>query len=224
MSRPMFPPDLAGRLHDAGFIAVLVLEDATAAVPLARALVDGGVRAIELTLRTPAALHAFRRIRAEVPEMIAGVGTILTPQQAREVHAAGAAFGVAPGGNPRVIATARELGLPFAPGVCTPTELELAVEQGCRWLKFFPAEPSGGVEYLRSVTAPLAHLGIRWIPLGGIDAGNMAAYLREPAVAAVGGSWVTPKRLIDGEDWDAIGTLAEQASRIVAHTRQEIPT
>ena len=139
----MFPDPLRQQLHDAGFIAVLVVEDPSAAVPLARALLEGGVQAIELTLRTPVAIDALRRIRAELPQLIAGVGTILTPAQVGEAREAGASFGVAPGLNPRVIAEANRIGLPFAPGVCTPTDLELAVEQGCRLMKFFPAGPIG---------------------------------------------------------------------------------
>ncbi len=217
----MFPAALRKQLHQAGFVAVLVVEDVSAAVPLARALVDGGVRAIELTLRTPAAIDALRTIRAEVPELLAGVGTIVAPQQVVEVQTAGASFGVAPGRNPAVIAEAQRVGLPFAPGVCTPTDLELAVEQGCRMLKFFPAEPIGGRAYLRSIAAPLAHLGVGFLPLGGVDPENMEPYLREPMVEAVGGSWVTPKKLIRDQDWIAITTLAAEASEIVKRVRRD---
>lgn len=215
----MFPDHLRNQLQDAGFVAVLVVEDSSAAVPLARALLAGGVRAIELTLRTPAAMDALRRIRAEVPDLIAGVGTVLSPQQVDEVKSAGAAFGVAPGKNPVVIQAAQDAGLPFAPGVCTPTEMELAVEQDCRLLKFFPAEPIGGRAYLTSMAAPLAHLGIGFLALGGVDASNMEGYLREPLVTAVGGSWVTPKQLIRRGDWDGITTLAAEASAIVSRVQ-----
>ncbi len=145
---------LHNRLHRAGVIAVLVIDDADDAVPLARALITGGVDCIELTLRTPIAIDAMKRIRVEVPEMFVGAGTVLTPEQVNEVKAAGAAFGVAPGMNPRVVAEARRIGLPFAPGICTPTDIELALEQDCRLLKFFPSEPSGGLAYLRSIAAP----------------------------------------------------------------------
>lgn len=215
----MFPEFLRDQIEAAGVLAVLQVEDVSAAVPLARALVAGGVRAMELTLRTPAAIGALQRIRAEVPEITVGVGTILTPQQVRDAQDAGGAFGVAPGMNPRVVGEAQRIGLPFAPGVCTPTEMELAIEQGCRLLKFFPAEPSGGLEYLRSAAAPLAHLGVRFLPLGGIDDGNLADYLRDRSVLAVGGSWIAPPQSIRQQDWSGITARARRASELVAAVR-----
>jgi 2-dehydro-3-deoxyphosphogluconate aldolase/(4S)-4-hydroxy-2-oxoglutarate aldolase len=214
----VFPETLQTRLRRARIIAVLVIDDAADAVPLARALLDGGVTAMELTLRTPVALEALRRIRAGVPEMLAGAGTVLTPAQVNETLAAGAAFGVAPGLNPRVAAEARRVGLPFAPGICTPSDIELAVEQGCRWLKFFPAEPSGGVAYLKTLTAPYAHLGLEFIPLGGLTEENFTAYLALPNVPAVGGSWLAPQRLIQNRDWDAIRANAQRALAKCAST------
>lgn len=198
---------------------MLVIDDAADAVPLARALLAGGIDCIELTLRTQVALDALKRIRAEVPEMLAGAGTVLTPEQAREVRAAGAAFGVAPGMNPRVVAEARRVGLPFAPGVCTPTDVELAIEQDCRLLKLFPCEPSGGLAYLRSIAAPFLHLGIQFIPLGGVSAANAEAYLREPSVLALGGSWLAPRELIQRKEWNRITTNAREVSDIVGRVR-----
>lgn len=147
----MFSEALASRIWDAGVVAVLVLENVDDAVPLGRALLAGGVNAVELTLRTPSALDALQRIRTELPEMLVGAGTILSPRQVTEALEAGAAFGVAPGMNPRVVSEAARCGLPFAPGVCTPTDVELALESGCRTLKFFPAEPCGGLPYLRTI-------------------------------------------------------------------------
>lgn len=216
---PAFPDDLSARVQRAGVIAVLMIDDAADAVPVAKALSEGGVEAVELTLRTPVAMECLRRIRAEVPQMMVGVGTILTPQQVEEVKAAGAAFGVAPGMNPRVVTAAREAGLPFAPGVGTPTDIELAIEQGCRLLKFFPSEPSGGLAYLRTIAAPFAHLGVRYIPLGGVTAANAEAYLREPAVQALGGSWLAPRDLIQVRNWAAIRANAMEVSAIVAKLR-----
>lgn len=210
---------LPQRLHRSGVIAVLVVDAADDAVPLARALLAGGVDCIELTLRTPVAMTALRCIRAEVPELVVGVGTILTPQQVNEVHAAGAAFGVAPGMNPRVVAEARRVGLPFAPGVCTPTDVELALEHDCRLLKFFPAEPCGGLAYLRAIAAPYAHLGVKYIPLGGVSLGNAELYLKEPAVHALGGSWLAPRELIQRHDWAAITANASAATAIVQRVR-----
>lgn len=210
---------LTRHLHQTGVIAVLMIDRADDAVPLARALLAGGVDCIELTLRTEAALASLRRIRTEVPEMIVGAGTILTPEQASDAKEAGASFGVAPGMNPRVVAEAKRLGLPFAPGVCTPTDIELAIEAGCRVLKFFPSEPCGGLAYLRVVSAPFMHLGARFIPLGGIGPANADQYLQEPSVLALGGSWLAPKDLMAKGDWAAITKLAREASQIVKQVR-----
>ena len=216
---PAFPTDLQSTLHRAGVIAVLILDDADDAVPLAQALLDGGIQAMELTLRTPAALEALRRIRTEVPAMLVGAGTLLQPAQVQAAQAAGAAFGVAPGCNPRVIAAARDLGLPFAPGVCTPTDIELALESDCQLLKFFPAEPSGGLPYLRAIAAPFAHLGVRFIPLGGIGPTNAETWLREPVVTALGGSWLAPRDLIQKRDWATLTANARAAAALAAQVR-----
>ena len=217
--KSMFPSETLQRIRDCGVIAVLVVDHAPSVVPLARALVACGIDCMELTLRTSAALEALRLIRSEVPEMMVGVGTILRPDQLDEVAQAGADFGVAPGLNPRVVRRAQELGLPFAPGVTTPSDIELAIELGCRELKFFPAEPSGGLKYLRSLRAPYQHLGIQFIPLGGLTALNMGAYLRDDAVVAIGGSWIAPQKLIQDENWSAVIDGATEARRNVMECR-----
>ena len=217
---PTFNSQLATDIEKIGIVAVLVVDDANDAVPLARALLAGGVNAIELTLRTPAALDALREIKTHVPEVIAGVGTILTVGQVEEVAEAGAAFGVAPGLNPRVLAAAREAGLSFAPGILTPSDIEQAVEHGSKLLKFFPAEPSGGLAYLRAIAAPYAHLGLKFIPLGGLNAKNMASYLVDPAIAALGGSWLAPREIIKSGDWKKITALSAEAVEIIKSTRQ----
>lgn len=211
--------DIQTHLKRTGVLAVLVIDDATDAVPLALALLDGGVDCIELTLRTDSAMESLGRIRAEVPEMMVGVGTVLTPEQVGAVKEAGAAFAVAPGMNGRVLAEARRIGLPFAPGICTPTDIELAIEQGCRLMKFFPCEPSGGLAYLRSIAAPFLHLGIQFIPLGGVNAANAEAYLREPSVLALGGSWLAPRELIQRKDWKTITANAREVSDMVKRVR-----
>lgn len=215
----MFPQNLIDRLHGTGVVAVLTIDNPDDAVPLAKALLQGGVACMELTLRTPRALEALRRIRDEVPEMMAGVGTILTTTQVNDVVAAGAAFGVAPGMNVRVATLARSLELPFAPGVCTPSDIEQALECGCRVMKFFPAEPLGGMAYLKSITAPYAHLGVTFIPLGGIDTDKVEGYLREPSILALGGSWIAPRDLIQKQDWDCIAGRAKQVAEIVEKVR-----
>lgn len=218
-----FPDTLLTRLHATGVIAVLILEEAADAVPVAQALMAGGVDCVELTLRTPQALEAIRRIRAEVPGMMVGAGTVLTVAQVTEVMEAGADFGVAPGMNPRVVAAAGAAGLPFAPGVCTPTDIELAVEQGCRLLKFFPSEPSGGLAYLNTVAAPFEHLGVKYVPLGGVGAANAESYLRCPHVQALGGSWLASKPLIRSRDWAAITRNAERVKDLVRELRGGAP-
>lgn len=203
-------------LAASALLAVLVIDNPLDAVPLARCLLAGGVDAIELTLRTPAAFDALRRITAEVPEIYAGVGTILTPAQVREAKAAGAAFGVAPGMNAAVVDAAADCGLPFAPGIATPSDIEAALTRGCRIMKFFPAEPAGGIPYLKSINAPYAHLGISYIPLGGIHEGNLESWLLCPGVIAVGGSWLATKELIAAGDWAQIRKNCEAAREIAA--------
>jgi 2-dehydro-3-deoxyphosphogluconate aldolase/(4S)-4-hydroxy-2-oxoglutarate aldolase len=182
------------------------------AVPVARALLAGGVDVMELTLRTPAAMDSLRAVKAEVPEMLAGVGTILTPAQVVEVHAAGADFGVAPGVNPRVLQAAHDAGLAFAPGIMTPSDIEASIEFGCQILKFFPASTSGGLAHLKNIAAPYQHLGLRYIPLGGIKQGNMGDFLASDLIAAIGGSWLASKALIEAQDWSAITANAKAAS------------
>lgn len=209
------------RIERCGVIAVLVIDDAARARPLAEALLAGGVDAMELTLRTDAALDALKIIRREVPDMLAGIGTILTPEQVEQVVEADGAFGVAPGYNPRVVRQAQSRGLPFAPGVATPSDIEAAVELGCRQLKFFPAEPAGGMAYLKSMMAPYAHLGLKYVPLGGLNAKNMVDYLSHPAVPAVGGSWIAKRDLIQNADWAAITERAAEARRTIDDLRKQ---
>lgn len=216
---PTFTPALRDRIRQSGVIAVLVIERAEHAVHLARALLAGGVTAMELTLRTPAALDCLRAVATEVPEMLAGAGTIIEPRQVTEVLAAGGHFGVAPGTNPEVIREAARVGLPFAPGVMTPTDIDTAVRLGCRDLKFFPAVPSGGLAMLAALKAPYAHLGVRYIPLGGITADNLPQWLADPDVPAVGGSWLAKKELIEAESWDRITQLAARAADAVRAQR-----
>ncbi len=209
------------RIEKSGVIAVLVIDDEAHARPLAEALLAGGVDVMELTLRTDAALGALKTIRKEVPDMLAGIGTILTPEQVEQVVEADGAFGVAPGCNPRVVRRAQELGLPFGPGIATASDIEAAVELGCRQLKFFPAEPTGGMKYLKSVMAPYAHLGLKYVPLGGLNATNMVDYLSHPAVPAVGGSWIAKRDLIQQADWTAITERAAEARRIIDDLRKK---
>jgi 2-dehydro-3-deoxyphosphogluconate aldolase/(4S)-4-hydroxy-2-oxoglutarate aldolase len=202
------------RVRAAGVAAVVTVERAEDAVPLAEALLAGGVTAVELTLRTPAALAALADVRKRVPGVVAGAGTVLTADQVRQAVDAGAAFAVAPGLNPRVVEAAGRAGLPFAPGVLTPTDVELAIELGRTFLKLFPSEPSGGLAYLRVLAAPFAHLGVRYLPLGGVSEANLAEYLAEPSVGAVGGTWLAPPAVIRDRDWATITATAKRAAAI----------
>lgn len=211
--------ELLARIEASGVIAVLVIDDPEHAAPLAKALLQGGVSAMELTLRTPAALEALAVVRRTTPEMLAGVGTVITPGQVQQVIDAGAEFAVAPGTNPAVVREAARLGVPFAPGVVTPSDVEAALELGCRTLKFFPAEPSGGLPFLRSMAAPYLHLGVRFIPLGGVSTANAGEYIADPLIPAVGGSWLAPRSLIAAGDWQAISQRAAEAAAIVREAR-----
>jgi 2-dehydro-3-deoxyphosphogluconate aldolase/(4S)-4-hydroxy-2-oxoglutarate aldolase len=210
--KSIFPESLADRIRAAKIVAVVVIDEPSDAVPLGRALLAGGIDTIELTLRTPTAFDSLAAIRRECPDMLAGVGTVLTPDQVRSAVQGGAAFGVSPGLNPEVVRAAASTGLPFAPGITTPSDIETAVALGCRLLKFFPAEPSGGIPYLKSIAAPYAHLDLEYIPLGGLDAENFTRYLALENVPAVGGSWIAPRDLIRQRDWETITRNALEAT------------
>ncbi|MDF9834223.1 2-dehydro-3-deoxyphosphogluconate aldolase/(4S)-4-hydroxy-2-oxoglutarate aldolase [Ereboglobus sp. PH5-5] len=214
-----FPPALAETIQKSGVIAVIVIDEPSDVPPLADALLSGGLNAIELTLRTPSALESLSAFKKHAPQMSVGAGTVLTPQQLLQARDAGADFAVAPGCNPRVLAAAAEAGVPFAPGIATPSDIEAALEFGCRLLKFFPAEPSGGLAYLKNMTAPYAHLGLRYIPLGGISSATAAAWLADPLIAALGGSWIAPRALIQARDWAAIKQRAQEVAAIIRDTR-----
>ena len=208
-----FSSDILEGLRRSRVVAGFTVQDAARGVAIARALREGGIKAIELTLRTDGAMDAVRGICAEVPGMLVGVGTILTPLQAREAKAAGAHFGVAPGTNARVIEAAGEVGLPFAPGVSVASDVERALELGCRFLKFFPSEAMGGIPYLRSMSAPYKHLGVEFFPLGGINEVNMLEYLKEANIPAVGGSWIVREELVESGAWADITAAAARVSK-----------
>ena len=195
-------------------IAVLTIDSVEAAVPLAHALLEGGVAAMEMTLRTPVAVEAIRVVKKEIPEMNVGAGTILTVEQVDDVIAAGADFAVAPGTNPKIIQCCAARGFPFGPGVATPSDIEVAIESDCRILKYFPAETLGGLKHLKNMATPYEHLDVRFIPLGGINTQNARLYLDEPIVAAIGGSWIASRKLIQQQNWDQIRINAKDAALI----------
>ncbi|WP_313879556.1 bifunctional 4-hydroxy-2-oxoglutarate aldolase/2-dehydro-3-deoxy-phosphogluconate aldolase [Streptomyces silvisoli] len=191
-------------------IPVVVLEDGDDAVPLARALVAGGLSAIEVTLRTPAALGAIRHIAAEVPRATVGAGTLLTPGHVGAAVAAGARFLVSPGWTDRLLTAMRDSGVPYLPGVSTTSEVVALLERGVTQMKFFPAEAAGGTAYLRSLASPFP--GARFCPTGGIDAERAPRYLALPNVGCVGGSWMLPQDALRAKDWGRVERLARQAA------------
>ena len=214
-----WPTSWLDRLRRTGVVAVVVIDDPSDAEPLVQTLMDGGIDLLELTLRTATAVESLRRIRRAFPSLGLGAGTILHPDQVMEVKEAGADFGVAPGLNPRVVAAAQAAGLPFAPGVFAPSEIEQAVELGCRLLKYFPATSDGGARTFKTIIAPYAHLGLQYIPLGGLSLPLAEAFLSLPAVAALGGSWIAPRELIRNRDWKTIRDNATAITRCVQMLR-----
>lgn len=211
----MWSRDLTESLRKSPVVAVLVFEDAADSVPTAQALVRGGVTHVELALRTHVSMDALTAIVAEVPELVVGVGTVLTTEQVHAIKELGVAFAVSPGFNPRVVEAARDCALPFAPGIATPSDIEAAYSLGCSLLKLFPAEPLGGIRYLQSVNAAYRHLGLSYIPLGGVSRENMNDWLALPEVLAVGGSWIAPKDLIESKNWNEIEARARDATERV---------
>lgn len=193
-------------------IPVAVLDDLAHAVPVATALARGGVRIIEVTLRTDVALAAIERIAAEVPEIVVGAGTVTTPAQVRSSVDAGARFLVTPGSPDPLLSDALESGLPVLAGASTVTEIMRLMERGQRDVKFFPAEASGGAAYLEAVAGPLPD--VRFCPTGGIGVENAGTYLQLPNVACVGGSWLTPRSAVTAGDWGRIERLAAEAAAL----------
>jgi 2-dehydro-3-deoxyphosphogluconate aldolase/(4S)-4-hydroxy-2-oxoglutarate aldolase len=216
----LIPKGLQDEIGKKGIIAVLELEREEDAIPVAKALVKGGVSAIELALRTPAAEPSIPLITESVPEMMIGIGTIIESGQAGRVkHQKGVCFGVSPGINPVIVKEAIASGLPFAPGIATPSELELAISLGCRVVKLFPAEGMGGLSFLKSIDAPYKHLGIQYIPLGGVTQENLGTYAEVNQILAIGGSWIANKELIKAKNWSEITKRAGAAKALWDNVR-----
>jgi 2-dehydro-3-deoxyphosphogluconate aldolase/(4S)-4-hydroxy-2-oxoglutarate aldolase len=195
-------------------IPVIAIDDIAHAVPLARALVAGGIRVLEVTLRTAHGLPAIRAIAEQVPQAIVGVGTLTRAEEFNLARDAGAVFGVSPGLTPALIAAAKDSGLPLLPGVMTPSEVMAARESGFQQLKLFPAVPAGGVGMLNAIAGPLPD--VMFCPTGGISAETAPQFLACANVACVGGSWLTPKDAIARQDWGRVADLARQASGLRA--------
>ncbi|MBO6164141.1 MAG: bifunctional 4-hydroxy-2-oxoglutarate aldolase/2-dehydro-3-deoxy-phosphogluconate aldolase [Lachnospiraceae bacterium] len=200
-----------------GIIPVVVLEDAKDAVRLGQALTEGGLPAAEVTFRTPAAEESIRRMSQSCPGLLVGAGTVLDTEQAERAVEAGAAFIVSPGLNPELVTWCQERGIPVFPGVQTPTEMEAAMRLGLSTVKFFPAEPAGGLPMIRAVSAPYTTLS--FMPTGGISPANVRDYLKTGCIVACGGSWMVKTSMIAAGEWDRIEALVREAAAIVAECR-----
>jgi 2-dehydro-3-deoxyphosphogluconate aldolase/(4S)-4-hydroxy-2-oxoglutarate aldolase len=191
-------------------IPVLTIHDAANAVPLASALARGGVRVIEVTLRTPAALESIRAVRSEAPDVIVGAGTIATEDDLQRSRDAGASFAVSPGLTPQLLQAANEMSFPFLPGVATASEIMEGVAHDYAIFKFFPAENVGGVAAIKALSAPFSH--VRFCPTGGVTLESAPQYLELPSVVCVGGSWLAPSQLVERRDWKSIEALAAKTA------------
>ena len=207
--------DIVETLGKAGIIPVIVIEDEAQAVPLARALVKGGLPVLEVTFRTTAAPAAISAMRREVPDAVVGAGTLLTPEMVSAAKDAGAAFGVAPGFDPVVVEAAKAHGLPMCPGIATASELSQALSAGCRLVKFFPAEAAGGVKMIKNLLGAFRFTGVKFMPTGGVNAANVADYLAVPEVVCCGGTWIVPKDALACGDYAEIEHLAREASQMI---------
>jgi 2-dehydro-3-deoxyphosphogluconate aldolase/(4S)-4-hydroxy-2-oxoglutarate aldolase len=196
-------------------IPVIVIDDIDHAVPLAKALVAGGIRVLEVTLRTEHGLNGIRAIAQQVPDAIIGVGTLTQGEEFRAAREAGAVFGVSPGLTPALIHAAKKSGLPLLPGVMTPSEVMAAREAGFAELKLFPAVPAGGIGMLNAIAGPFPD--VTFCPTGGVSPENAAGFLACKNVACVGGSWLTPREALHSRDWARITSLASAASRLRAN-------
>lgn len=203
-----------------GVIPVVQVDGVTEADALAESLLEAGLGVIEVTFRSHAAAEVIARIVARYPDMVVGAGTVIGTHDLHRAAEAGARFALAPGLSVRMLEQAAAIGLPYVPGAMTPSDLQAGIEHGVRTFKFFPAEPAGGIAFLRSIAAPFGLHGLRFIPTGGVSPANMTDWLREPAVAAVGGTWIASRGMIRDGDWAGIRCRAEEAVRLARSVRE----
>jgi 2-dehydro-3-deoxyphosphogluconate aldolase/(4S)-4-hydroxy-2-oxoglutarate aldolase len=192
-------------------VPVIAIDDVAHAIPLADALIAGGLPVAEITFRSAVAAEVIRTITRERPEMIVGAGTVLSPETLEQAKACGALFGVAPGLNPRVVKQAQALGMPFIPGISNATDIEAALELGCKVLKFFPAEAAGGVKMVSALSAPYQHTGVTFMPTGGLTLEKVTEYFKIKTVLVCGGTWVAKKEDMVAGNWDKITTNCKTA-------------
>lgn len=209
------------RIAELGVVPVIAIDRADQALALADALLEGGLPVAEITFRTAAAGEVIATLASAQPELMTGAGTILSTDNLAAARDAGARFGLAPGFDPRITAAARDAGMPFAPGVMTPSELSLAIAEGLSLFKFFPAQAAGGPSMLSAISAPFAHLKPRFIPTGGVTLENMGEWLSLPAVAAVGGTWIATREDIAKGDFAAITRKARESVSNAARLRED---
>lgn len=213
-------PNAFDRIAEIGVLPVIAIEDPEDAVPLADALLKGGLPVAEITFRTSAAAEVIARMTRERPQLLVGAGTVLDRISLEMAKKGGAQFGLAPGFDLEVVDHAAANGFPFIPGIMTPSELSAAMRRGAKLFKFFPAGTIGGPEALKAIAAPFAHLGLRFIPTGGVSPGNMQDWLKVPGVAAVGGTWIARTEDIRAGAWDKIAANAREAVASVAAMRK----
>lgn len=209
--------DLKEQFRKIGIVPVVVLDDAKDAEPLADALMEGGLPCAEVTFRTTAAADVIKIMTEKYPEMLVGAGTVLTKEQVDRAVEAGARFIVSPGLNPEIVKYCQEKGVPVTPGTQTPSEMEQALALGLDFVKFFPAEPAGGLKMIKAVAAP--YVGLSFMPTGGINAGNVKDYLAYDRIVACGGSWMVPGVLVKKGSFDEIKALTAEAAAIVKEIR-----
>jgi len=211
--------EIFSRVAQLGIVPVIAIEKVEAAIPLADALIEGGLPVVEITFRTAAAAEVIRKMAKERPQLIVGAGTVLTAANVDAAKSSGAVFAVAPGLNPQTVKYAQSVGLPFVPGVATPSDIEAGLAIGCKLLKFFPAESNGGVGMIEALSAPYKHAGVRFMPTGGVNPSNLESYLKIGTVAAVGGTWIAkPEDLANG-NWQEIRNRCKAALEVVAKAR-----
>ena len=211
--------ELIEKMESSGVVPVIAIDSTELALPMADALVKGGLPVAEITFRTAAAADVISLLKKERPDLFLGAGTITTVDQLVRAADCGAVFGVSPGFNPEVVKKSIEIDFPLFPGVLTPSEIEQGLALGLKVMKYFPAEASGGIPMLKAVTAPYNHLGVRLIPTGGINIGNLKDYLSLPQVLVCGGTWIAKKDVIAAKRWEDIEKNAAEVVKLVSTIR-----
>jgi 2-dehydro-3-deoxyphosphogluconate aldolase/(4S)-4-hydroxy-2-oxoglutarate aldolase len=211
--------ELYAQMEKCGVVPVIAIESPDMSLPLADALIEGGLPVAEITFRTAAAAEVIKKLKKERPQLFLGAGTILSVENLVQAKEAGAVFGVAPGLNPQIVKKAVDIGFPFFPGVMTPSEIDQGLSYGLKVLKFFPSEASGGTSMLKALSTPFGHLGVRFLPTGGINIKNLEDYLKMPQVIACGGTWIAKKDVISAGNWDEIRKNAANVVEVVKAIR-----